>query len=129
MVRSQIGSLTFGFSFDHTLCFKFLNGSCELILNIYIPRAFQWYKKLFNLMNFNPYNRPLKIWKSIMTPTFKMGAHLGMCGFILSHFLTFLRAWNVIFGFHFWPAFLQALALNCEPKARVVTYMVNKWKI
>jgi len=34
VVRSQIANLTFGLSFSHNLCFKNLNGSCELILNI-----------------------------------------------------------------------------------------------
>jgi len=29
------------------------------------PRAFQWYKKLFNPMSFDPCNRPLKIWNSL----------------------------------------------------------------
>jgi hypothetical protein len=28
-------------------------------------------------MGFDPYNRPLKIWESIMTPTSKMGSSLG----------------------------------------------------
>jgi len=34
MVRSQIGNLTHGPSFDHNLCFKYPNGSCKPILNI-----------------------------------------------------------------------------------------------
>jgi len=54
MVKSQIDTLTPGFSFDHTLCYKYSNGSYEPILNIYISRGFQWYKKLFNPMNFDP---------------------------------------------------------------------------
>jgi hypothetical protein len=36
-------------------------------------------------MNFDPYNRLLKIRESIETPTPKVGAHLGVCGFIPSH--------------------------------------------
>jgi hypothetical protein len=43
-------------------------------------------------MSFEPYNRPLKIQKSIETPTPKVGAHLGVWGFILSHSPTFPRA-------------------------------------
>jgi hypothetical protein len=39
---SQIGNLTPDPSFGHNLCFKYPNGLCEPILNIYIPRAFQW---------------------------------------------------------------------------------------
>ncbi len=51
MVRSQIGNLTFDLSFGHNLCFKYPNESCEPILDIYVSRAFQRYKELFNLMN------------------------------------------------------------------------------
>jgi hypothetical protein len=29
-------------SFDRNLCFKWWNGSCDFILNIYNPRVFQW---------------------------------------------------------------------------------------
>ncbi len=52
VLGSQFGNLTPGPSFGHNLCFKSLNGSCELILDIYVPRPFQWYNKLFNPMNF-----------------------------------------------------------------------------
>jgi hypothetical protein len=38
-------------------------------------------------MSFDPCNRPLKIWKSIGTITPKVGAHLGVWGFIPSTFL------------------------------------------
>ncbi len=44
VVGSQIANLTPGPSFGHNLCFKCPNGSCELILNIYVSIAFQWYK-------------------------------------------------------------------------------------
>jgi hypothetical protein len=47
VVRSQITNLIPDFSFGHNLCFRYPNGSCEPILDIYIPIAFQWYKKLF----------------------------------------------------------------------------------
>jgi len=33
----------------------------ELILDIYVPTAFQEYKEVFNPMSFDPYNCPLKI--------------------------------------------------------------------
>jgi hypothetical protein len=69
MVGSQIGNLTPDPFFGHNLCFKYLNGSYEPILNIYILRAFQWYKELFNPMNFDPWNCLLDIWESIGTPT------------------------------------------------------------
>jgi hypothetical protein len=44
VVRSQIGSLIPGPSFGHKLFFKHSNGSCEPILDIYVFRAFQWYR-------------------------------------------------------------------------------------
>jgi hypothetical protein len=88
--------LTFDLSFGHNLCFKYSNGSCESILDIYVLRYFQWYKKLFNSMSFDPCNCPLKIRESIGTPIPKVGAHLGVWGFIPSHSLTLLRICNVI---------------------------------
>jgi hypothetical protein len=51
---------------------------------IYISKAFQWYKELFNPMSFDPYNYLLKIRESIKTLIPKVGAHLGVCGFIPS---------------------------------------------
>jgi hypothetical protein len=39
MVGNQIGSLTFSLSFNHNLCFKYSNGMCKPILNIYVPRT------------------------------------------------------------------------------------------
>jgi hypothetical protein len=40
VVKSQIDSLTLDLSFGHNLCFKYPNGSCELILDIYVPNFF-----------------------------------------------------------------------------------------
>jgi hypothetical protein len=40
MVEKQIANLTPNPSFGHNLCFRYPNGSCEPILNIYIPRDF-----------------------------------------------------------------------------------------
>jgi hypothetical protein len=103
-------------SFDHNLCFKYPNGSCEPILNIYILRGFHWYDELFNLMNFDPCNRLLKIRESIGSPIPKVGAHLGVCQFIPSHSSTLLGAWNVTPGLHSWPAHLQAFAFVASPR-------------
>jgi len=60
MFGSQIGNLTPGSSFGHNLCFKCPNGSCKPILDIYVSRDFQLYKKLINPMGFDPYNHSLK---------------------------------------------------------------------
>jgi hypothetical protein len=78
MVGSQITNLTKGLSFGHNICFRCPNGLCKPILDIYVSISFQGYKELFNPMVFYPYNLPLKIQKSIGTPTPKMRVHLGM---------------------------------------------------
>jgi hypothetical protein len=116
VLGKQIANLTPGFPFNHNLCFKCPNGSCETILNIYVSIAFHWYKELFDPMGFDPYNRSLKIWKSIETPTPKVRAHLGVWGFIPSHSLALPGAWNVTPGLPSWPMHSQALALITNPK-------------
>ncbi len=109
VVGNQFGNSTPGLSFGHNLCFTCPNESCEPISNIYVSRAFQWYKELFNPMTFDPYNLPLKIWESIRTPTTKMGIHFGVWGFIPSHFLTFSGVWNVTPGFSLSPHLCKPL--------------------
>jgi len=69
MVRIQTANLTPGPSFGHNLCFKCPNGQCEPIIDIYVLRALQWYKKLFKPLSFDPCNRPLNIQKFTRTPT------------------------------------------------------------
>jgi hypothetical protein len=61
MVESQIANLILDLSFGHNLYLRYPNGSCEPILDIYVPRFFQWYKELFNPMNLDPSSCPLKI--------------------------------------------------------------------
>jgi hypothetical protein len=69
VVMSQIGSLTIGPSFGQNLCFKYPNGSCKPILDIYVSRTFQLCKELFNPMSLVPCSRPLKIQESIGSPS------------------------------------------------------------
>jgi hypothetical protein len=114
VVENQIVNLTFGPSFGHNLCFNYSNGPCEPILNIYVPRPSNDIKNYS--MGFDAYNHSLKIWKSIKTPTPKVGAHLGVWRFIPSHFPTLPGAWNVIPAFPSWPLPLQILALVVSPK-------------
>jgi hypothetical protein len=64
MIKSQIDILIFSPSFDHNLCYKYSNGSCKPILDIYVSRDFQWHIKLFNPMNFGLCNCFVKIWDS-----------------------------------------------------------------
>jgi hypothetical protein len=54
VVGNQIDTLTPRVFFSHNLCFKYSNGTCEPNLNIYVLRAFQWYKKIFNPNIFDP---------------------------------------------------------------------------
>jgi hypothetical protein len=85
VVGSQTSNLTPDPCFGHNLCFRCPNESCEPIVDIYVQRTFQWYKELFNPMDFDPCNCSLKVQESIKTPTPKVGAHLGAWGFIFSH--------------------------------------------
>jgi hypothetical protein len=123
MVVSQIDNLTSGPSFGYSLCVKCPNESCKPILDIYVPRAFQWYKELLNPLNFDPYNCPLTIEDSAMTPTPKVKAPLGVWGFIPSHFphtpkSMWHDSWASLFAHN-----LASPYLGREPKARVAT----KW--
>jgi len=119
VVGSQIANLTPDLSFGHNLCFRCPNGSCEPILDIYISIVFQWYKKLFELMGFDPYNRLLKIQESIGTRTPKMEVHLRVWGFIPSHSFALLGARNVTPGLPSWPTIVQTFALVTSPKLRL----------
>jgi hypothetical protein len=85
MVRSQIANLTPNLSFGYNLCFRCLNGQCEPILNIYVPRAFQWYKEFLKPLNFNPCNCLMKFQESIEIPFPKVGVPLRVWGCIPSH--------------------------------------------
>jgi hypothetical protein len=67
MVGSQTGSLTPSLSFDHNLCCRCPNGSCEAILDIYTSRPFQRYKKHLRVRCFDPCNWTLNFWESRRT--------------------------------------------------------------
>jgi len=127
VVENQIGNLTPDPSLGHNVCLKHPNGPCKPILDIYVLRIFQWYKKLFNPMNFGPWNHPLKIQESIGTPTPKMKVHLGVWGFISSHLPTLLGAWNVTPGLHSWPAPLQTFALVTSPRLKLQQLDMIPW--
>jgi hypothetical protein len=119
VVKSQITNLIPNLSFGHNLYLRYPNGSCEPILDIHIPIAFQWYDELFNPLGFGPCNCSMKIRKSIGTPTPKVGAPLGVWRVIPSHFLTFPGARDVTSRLPFWPMPLQALALVASPRLRL----------
>ncbi len=67
VVGSQTANLTFGPSFDHNLCCRCPNDSCEASLDIYTSRPFQWYKEHFKARCFDPCNRILSFWESQRT--------------------------------------------------------------
>jgi hypothetical protein len=69
VVGSQIASLTPGPSFDHNLCWRCLNGSCEAIFDIYTSRPFQRYKEHLKARCFDLCNRILKLRESRRTPS------------------------------------------------------------
>jgi len=109
VVEIQTANLIPNHFFGHNLCFRCPNGSCEPILNIYVSIAFQWYKKKFNPLDFDPYNFSMNIRESTETLTPKVLTPLGIWGFIPSHFLS-------LSGFLSWPATLQTLASVTNPR-------------
>ncbi len=68
VVRSQTTSLTPSLSFDHNLCYKCPNGSCKAILDIYILRPFQQYKKRLDARCFDLCNCVMNFLESRWTP-------------------------------------------------------------
>jgi len=120
MVGNQIDTLIPDPSFSHNLCCKYSNGSCQPILDIYVLKAFQWYKEVFNLMSFDPWNYFMKIQNSIRTLTPKVGVHMGVYGFIPSHFITF-RECKCDSHVTLSTCTFPCLCLGHKPKATVVT--------
>jgi len=117
VVESQTANLIPSLFFGHILCFKCPNVSWNLILDIFVSIDFQWYKKLFNPLCFNPYNRSLKIWESTETPNSQSGGSFRSVRVHSSHFPSlpgFLLARN-----------LTSPCLGREPKARVAIIFVE----
>jgi hypothetical protein len=82
VVGSQIANSTPGPSFDHNLCCRCPNGSCEAIFDIYSSRPFQRYKEHLKTRCFDLYNRALKFWESLRTPNshfLECKSHLHTC--------------------------------------------------
>jgi hypothetical protein len=127
MVGGQIGNLTPDPSFDHNLCFNFPNGSCEPILNIYIPRAFQWYKNFFNPMTFDPCNCPLKSWESQWTLTHKVGALTWECEGSFLPTLLHSREHEMWLPSSLLAFTFVSPCLSRKPKARVATHYFTTW--
>jgi len=113
-------------TFGHNLCFKCSNDQCEIILDIYVPRDFQWYKERHNPLSFDPWNYSLKFRESTGTPSPKVGVALGVWGFIPSHFLTLPGVCDVTPGLPFGPHFCNPFALVASPKLRLQQPLTNK---
>jgi len=75
-------------------------------------------------MGFDPCNYFMKIQESIGTPTPKMGAHLGVWGFIPSHFPTLPGAWDVTPRLPLGPHPCSP-CLGHKPKAKVATIRLS----
>jgi hypothetical protein len=121
------GSLTLDPSFGHNLYFKCSNEQCELILDIYVSKDFQWYKECHKPWSFDPWNRSLKFQKSTGIPSPKVGVALGVWGFTPSHFLTLTYIPESMWCDsrpYSWPATLQPLCFGHKLKARVATFCV-----
>jgi hypothetical protein len=79
VVRNQTTNLTPDPSFDHNLCCRCPNGSCEVIFDIYTSRTFQRYKENLKARCLDSYNQALKFWESRRTPS----SHFWECEFHL----------------------------------------------
>ncbi len=103
-VDSQIfvaGSQTAS-SFDHNLCCRCLNGSCEAIFDIYTSRPFQWYKEHLKARCFDLCNWTLKLRESQRTPSshfWECESHPHTC---LKVGLRHCSSWFLINKFFFW---------------------------
>jgi hypothetical protein len=112
MAKSQIGNLTPDLSFGHNLYFKYPNGSCKPILNIYVPRTFQWVlTPTIALWNFgSPSRFQLPKWEF----TWECGS---------SFFHTFPHSQASLLARTF-----ASPCLGCEPKAMFTTFRVLGYK-
>jgi len=116
VVENQIDKLIFDFSFSHNLCCKHSNGSCEPILDIYTLRAFQWYKKLFNLMGFPPFKW---LFESLGVHRESNSQNGNPFGSMWAHSLTLpciSESINVIPGLHSRFTLFHALAFVISPR-------------
>jgi hypothetical protein len=124
LVGSQTSSLTPDPSFGHNLCFRCPNEQCKPILDIWVPRAFQWYKERHKPLSFGPSNRSLKFWESTGTPSPKVGVALGVWGLTPSHSPTLSGVCDVTPRLPLGPHPCNPFCLGRKPKTRVATTCV-----
>ncbi len=114
VVGSQTGNSTPGLSFGHNLCFRCSNEPSEPILDMYVPRALQWYKERHRTLIFDPCNCSLKFWESTGTPSLKWELPWeceGSLPHTPSHFLTLPGVCDVTPGLPLNPQSCNAFAL------------------
>ncbi len=116
--------LTPGLSFGRNLCFRCPNEQCEPILDIYVPRAFQWYKEHHKPLSFDPSNGSLKFRESTGTPSPKVGVALGVWRLTPSQSLALPGVSDVTPRLPLGPHPCNPFCLGREPKARVATQWV-----
>jgi hypothetical protein len=119
LVASQIDNLSFDPSFGYNLCFRCPNEQCEPILDIYVWKAFQWYKERHKPLSYDPWNCSLKSRESTGMPSPKVGVALGVWRFTPSHFLTLSGVCDVTPGLSFGPHPCNPLALTASPKLKL----------
>ncbi len=115
VVRSETANLIPDLSFGHNLCSKCQNGWCKPILDIYVPRYFQWYKERLKPLRFDPCNRPLKIreFTGTLTPKVEPLGGVRVHSLTSSHTLGSMLCDSRLPS---WLAILQTLALVASPR-------------
>ncbi len=112
-------------SFGHNLCFKCPNGSCNPILDIYVPRTDQWYEEFLNSNRFWPLQSLSKDSEVHEDSNSQSGNSLGSVRVpsrTLSYTPKNMRcdSWVALLA-----RTLASLCLGCKLKARVATSMTT----
>ncbi len=123
VVKSQIGTLTFGLSFGHNLCLVYSNETCKPILDIHVSRAFQ----TFQFNEFWPLQSLFENLEIQWDSNSQNGSPLGSVRVHSFTLLQSLKAWNVTFGLHSQLAPLQALALIASPRLGSQQIQYQSW--
>jgi hypothetical protein len=123
VVGNQIGNLILNPSFGHNLCFKYPNGSCEFILNIYVSKVFsngirifliQWV--LTHAIVLWKFESPLKLQLPKWEPIWE-------CVRSFPHILLHSQEMKCDSRASFFACTFASPCLGHEPKARVVTLL------
>jgi len=101
LVGSQTGSLIPDPSFGYNLCFRCPNEQWEPIWDIYVLKAFQWYKLQHKPLRFGPWNCSMKFWEctGVHLPKWELPWECeGSLPHTPSHFFTLSRVCDVTRG-------------------------------